>query len=113
MQVVFESRDQEAAQFRELVERRVQFVMRRLTWLVPRARVQLCDINGPRGGVDKRCQVELKTDFAGTVVVTAIDRDWRCAIENALTRAARGLVRTLQRGRSLERPRTRALRFQR
>ena len=65
MQVVFESRDQEAAQFRELVERRVQFVMRRLTWLVPRARVQLCDINGPRGGLDKRCQVELKTDFAG------------------------------------------------
>ncbi len=40
--------------------------MRRLAWLVPRAKVQLSDVNGPRGGVDKRCRVELSTDGAGT-----------------------------------------------
>lgn len=56
MHVLFESRDPEGAQLRELAVRRVRFVMRRLAWLVPRAKVQLTDVNGPRGGVDKRCQ---------------------------------------------------------
>ncbi len=98
MQVVFESRDAEGAQMRELAESRVRFVMRRMTWLVPRAKVLLSDINGPRGGVDKRCQVELKTANSGTVVITAIARDWRSALDSALARAARSLTRSSQRG---------------
>ena len=52
MQVLFESRDPAGAQLRGVAEHRVRFVMRRLTWLVPRAKVQLSDVNGPRGGVD-------------------------------------------------------------
>jgi hypothetical protein len=56
---------------RDLTERRVRFVLRRLGWLVPRAEVQMSDVNGPRGGVDKRCQVELRTDGAGSVVVAS------------------------------------------
>lgn len=100
MQVVFESRDPEAARLRELAIHRVRFSMRRLAWWVPRAKVMLSDINGPRGGVDKRCQVELRTDGDRTVVITAIARDWRSAIDSALARAVRALVRTLARGRA-------------
>lgn len=107
MQILFESRAPDAAPLRELAERRVRFVMRRLSWLVPRARVQLSDVNGPRGGLDKRCQIELKTETAGTVVITAVDRDWRSALESALARAARTLVRTWRR--THQRPRQRAL----
>jgi ribosome-associated translation inhibitor RaiA len=99
MQVLFESRDPQGAQLREVAVRRLRFVMRRLTWLVPRARVQLSDVNGPRGGVDKRCQVELKTATAGTVVITAMASDWNAALETALARAARALVRVWRRGR--------------
>ena len=66
MQVIFSSRDGDANDLRDLAVHRVRFVMRRLTRLVPRATVQLTDVNGPRGGVDKRCQVELTTDSAGT-----------------------------------------------
>jgi hypothetical protein len=36
MQVVFESRDPEGARLRDLAVQRVRFVMRRLSWLVPR-----------------------------------------------------------------------------
>jgi hypothetical protein len=100
MQVVFESRDPEAARLRELAVHRVRFSMRRLAWWVPRAKVMLSDINGPRGGVDKRCQVELRTDGDRTVVITAIARDWRSAIDSALARAVRALVRLLARGRA-------------
>lgn len=100
MQVVFESRDPEAARLRELAIHRVRFSMRRLAWWVPRAKLMLSDINGPRGGVDKRCQVELRTDGDRTVVITAIARDWRSAIDSALARAVRALVRSLARGRA-------------
>jgi ribosome-associated translation inhibitor RaiA len=109
MQVLFESRDPQGAQLRELTERRVRFVMRRLTWLVPRAKVQLSDVNGPRGGVDKRCQIELKTESAGTVVITSVARDWRSALDSALARASRVLVRFWQRGREQARPRQRSI----
>lgn len=111
MQVLFESRDPQGAQLREVAERRVKFVMRRLTWLVPRAKVQLSDINGPRGGVDKRCQVELKTASAGTVVITSIARDFRSALDSALSRAARALVRIGRRGHGHDRARHRAIGF--
>ncbi len=99
MQVLFETRDPQAAQLREVAERRVRFVTRRLAWLVPRARIQMEDVNGPRGGVDKRCQVELNTNGKGTVVITSIARDWRTALDSALSRAARAILRSWQRGR--------------
>jgi hypothetical protein len=105
MQVVFESRDPQGDNFRELAVRRLRFVMRRLAWLVPRAKVQLSDVNGPRGGVDKRCQIELKTDGAGSVVITAMARDWRGALEAALGRATRALQRIWRRGRHADQPR--------
>jgi ribosome-associated translation inhibitor RaiA len=98
MQVLFKSRHPQAIELRDLAERRVRFVLRRLSWLVPRAEVQLSDMNGPRGGVDKRCQVELRTDGAGSVVVAAVAKDWRTALDNALARAARFLMRLWRRG---------------
>ena len=108
MQVLFKSRHPQATELRDLTERRVRFVLRRLGWLVPRAEVQMSDVNGPRGGVDKRCKVEFKTDNSGTVVVTSLARDWRSALDAALLRAARALVRLWRRGhqrRSVRAPR--------
>lgn len=109
MQVLFESRDPDGAQLREVAVARLRFVMRRLTWLVPRASVQLADVNGPRGGIDKRCQVELKTASVGTVVITSMAHDWRAALESALGRAARLLVRALSRNRHQQRSRRLAI----
>jgi len=99
MQVIFESRDPQGAELRELAVTRLKFVLRRLSSRVPRAKLLLSDINGPRGGVDKRCQLELTTDGTGTVVITSMARDWRSAIDSALARAARVVQRTWQRSR--------------
>lgn len=103
MQVIFESRDPQGAQMREVVIGRLRFVLRRLSWLVPHARVHLSDTNGPRGGIDKRVQVELKTDVAGTVVVSSIGRDWRSTLDLALRRAAKALLRAVRRPVSRQR----------
>ncbi len=99
MHIVFESNDPEAIELRPLAERRVRLALRRLTWLAPRARISLSDINGPRGGTDKRCQVELSTDSTGPVIVTSIASNWRVALHSALARAAQALLRSWQRKR--------------
>ncbi|MGA8393109.1 MAG: HPF/RaiA family ribosome-associated protein, partial [Burkholderiaceae bacterium] len=96
MQIIVESRDADATPMRELSIARVRFSLRRLKALVPRAKVQFSDVNGPRGGVDKRCLVELKTDSAGTVVIASLARDWRTALDRSLARATRVLTRSLQ-----------------
>jgi hypothetical protein len=97
MQVQFDSRDPSAALLRDWAERRIRFVMRRLAWSVPRARVQLSDVNGPRGGVDKRCHVSLAVPGRGDVQVTALAGDWRSALDQALARAARVMQRSANR----------------
>ncbi len=97
MQIIFESRDANGAQMRDLSVARMRFALRRLRTFVPRAKVQFSDVNGPRGGVDKRCQVELTTEKAGTVVIASLARDWRTALDRSLGRATRVLTRSLQR----------------
>ena len=97
MHVLFKSRHPQATELRDLTDRRVRFVLRRVGWLVPRAEVHMSDVNGPRGSIDKRCRVELKTDGAGTVVVAAVASDWRTALDNALARVARFMMRLWRR----------------
>jgi hypothetical protein len=99
MQITFECRDVDGSQMRDLSEARLRFSLRRLTAWVPRAKVQFSDVNGPRGGVDKRCQVELSTNSAGTVVIASLARDWRTALDRSLSRATRVLTRSLRRNR--------------
>jgi hypothetical protein len=106
MQIFFESRDCEGSQMRELSVQRIRFVLRRLNGWVPRAKVQFSDVNGPRGGVDKRCQIELSTDTAGTVVIASLARDWRTALDRSLRRATQVLKRGLQRSHKPVRGRT-------
>jgi len=109
MQVVFKSRVAQAADLLDLSQRRTRFVLRRLAWLVPQATISMSDVNGPRGGIDKRCQVELKTVGAGTVVVASVASDWRSALDKALARAARFVLRLVQRGSDTRRLRQRAI----
>ncbi len=106
MQILFESRDADGAQMRDLSVARMRFVLRRLSTFVPHAKVQFSDINGPRGGVDKRCQVELTTEKAGTVVIASLARDWRTALDRSLGRATRVLTRSLQRAQKPVRDRS-------
>ena len=113
MQVLFKSRHPQATELRDLTERRVRFVLRRLGWLVPRAEVQMSDVNGPRGGIDKRCQVELRTDGAGSVVVASVANDWRTALDKALARAARFVLRMWRRGSDSRRMRQRLMSHER
>lgn len=100
MQVLFEARSPAAHALRSVAVRRTRFVLRRLHWMVPRAHVHLDDVNGPRGGVDKRCRIELRAPAGEPIVVTSMATDWRRALDAALARAGRALLRWWQRHRS-------------
>lgn len=109
MQVLFRTRDPEGSNMRDQVERRVRLVFRRLGWQVPRTEVQLSDLNGPRGGRDKRCQLAVKTQGRGLVVVSSVASDWRTALDEALDRAVRTVFRKLKRASPAKVRRTVAL----
>ena len=89
MQVIFESRNPEAVQLKPVGERHVRQALRRLKWLAPHPRVRLTDANGPRGGIDKRCQIVLGSESTSPVVLTSMARDWRSAFQNTAARAAK------------------------
>lgn len=107
MQVIVKSREAQSAGMSAQVEQRLRFVLRRLKSRVPLVQVALSDVNGPRGGIDKRCQVALRTEGAGPVVVSSVAADWRSALDDALARATRFLLRQARRGQDFRRLRQR------
>lgn len=98
MKVIFKTRDQAAQTLRDMALRRTGFVLRRMAWRVSQVSVQMTDINGPRHGVDKRCQVILVPTTGSQVVVTAEGRDWRVALNKALARAIEAFKKMFRRG---------------
>lgn len=105
MQIIFESRHHQANQLRELSIERARFTFRRLATWVPRIKVQFSDVNGPRGGMDKRCKIELNNG-AAKVVVVSLSHNWRTALDLSLGRAAQVLKRGLRRNTKSMRGRT-------
>ena len=69
---------------RHLAVKQTGLVTRRLRWLLPRITLVLSQVNAPSGDVDKRCVVEMKSRRRGTVVITALARDWLTAMTAAL-----------------------------
>jgi putative sigma-54 modulation protein len=66
-----------------------------LRWVV----VRLLDENGPRGGLDKVCRVELVYRHREPLLVTAVSSDYYTAVEAAARRAGRASNRLLERQR--------------
>ncbi|HLT25398.1 MAG TPA: HPF/RaiA family ribosome-associated protein [Zeimonas sp.] len=64
---------------------------------VERASVRIEDVNGPRGGIDKRCRI--KVVLSGVTSVTAEEQEavLRIAIDGALRRIAIAVRRAVER----------------
>lgn len=67
---------------------------------IRRVTVRLSDTNGPRGGVDKSCQLMLTLARMPTVVIEEISHDLYAAIDGATERASQALARQIQRKRA-------------
>jgi ribosomal subunit interface protein len=84
------------------IERRLGFALGTCYRHVKRILVRLSDINGPRGGNDKRCQLEVILP-GQAVVVEDTEADLYFAINRAASRASRTVKRQLRRRRDIAR----------
>jgi putative sigma-54 modulation protein len=80
-------------------ERRLEFALDRYGDRIARVRVVVSDVNGSKGGEDKRCRVEVRLRGGGRVHATVLDADAYAAVGAAAHRAARGVARALHRER--------------
>jgi ribosome-associated translation inhibitor RaiA len=81
----------------EHVQRRLRFSLSRVAEHVRSVHVQLRDVNGPRGGVDKSCTVQIQLTQAPTVLVNDMDYDVLTLIDRVADRASQAALRSLQR----------------
>lgn len=84
---------------RDYVMRRLAFSLSHGDPAITRIIVRLSDINGPRGGDDKRCLIEIRLKAASAVVIEDTEGDLYVAIDRAAERAGRTLTRRLARQR--------------
>lgn len=75
---------------------------------IERTSVRVDDVNGPRGGTDKRCQIKVVLSGLPSVVVEEQHESVQAAMDRALARTERAVRRTLQRRRdqAIQPPRT-------
>ena len=84
---------------RRFVRRRVDFAFSTRGDQVGRILVRLADVNGPRGGEDKSCLVQVRIPGQPDVVIENIESNLYVAIHRAIDRAGWTAARKLERRR--------------
>lgn len=88
------------SRLRKHVERRLESALARFRDRVRYVRVQLTDVNGPRGGDDIECSVRARLDAGGELVIQDTGRDSFTSVARAARRVRLNLARRIQRRRS-------------
>ncbi|MBL8490961.1 MAG: HPF/RaiA family ribosome-associated protein [Rhodocyclaceae bacterium] len=79
------------------VAKRLAYALNHGRDIVSRIVVRLSDVNGPRGGVDKRCGIEVRLKGASTIAIDDTEADLYVAIDRAAERTGRTLDRRIAR----------------
>ncbi len=100
MQIIIQARCFDlTAGLRKRVKRRIGFALGWASQHVRKVSVQLSDVNGPRGGEDKRCHIQVAVLGAADVVIEDTQADLYVAIDRATDRAGHTLARRMERSR--------------
>jgi len=92
------------ATMKEYIDRRIGFALDRFGEAIDSVTVTLEDTNGPRGGVDQRCQIRVKLIGDRNLVVAENTHEaLRAAIDIAADCIGRSVTRTLDRKRTRRR----------
>jgi ribosome-associated translation inhibitor RaiA len=89
-----------------LLRARLMLALRRFGSWLSRVRVNLDDVNGPRGGQDKRCTLLLATRDGRQLRIAEQTDDWKTAFASALDRAAQQLRKLHERASAHRHPST-------
>jgi putative sigma-54 modulation protein len=85
---------------REHAARRVHFHLSRFGHVVSAVLVRISDVNGPKGGLDKRCQVTVRGQSFGSATFGELSGDAYSAVDMAVERIGHSVGRQLERVRS-------------
>jgi len=84
----------------EYSDQRIRSAVTRFEDHIQRISMWLSDINGPKGGRDKHCRLQIVLAGDTDVVIEDTQADLHVAINRAVERAARSLKRKLDRRQS-------------
>ncbi len=76
-------------------ERRASAIVERFRDRVRSIELRMSDVNGPKGGIDKRCDVYIRGPHQLRVTIEERDSDMYAAIDRALARAKQALLREI------------------
>lgn len=82
---------------KEFVIERVRFSLTRYASRIAQVLIVLDDINGPKGGFDKRCRINLKLDNQPTIVVQETLTSVQDAVNSSLARLKRTVARNIDK----------------
>lgn len=100
MKIDIQARDFELTEgLREHVKHRLDFALSQFQDHIRGVVVHLTDVNGPRGGIDKRCSLRVRLNGRLHIVVDETEADFPIAVNRAADRAKRTLARRLLRVR--------------
>lgn len=90
-------------ELRRLIQTRVETAFDRFAGRIRRVRFQVDDVNGPRGGVDKACRIEVVGRRRWSVFLEDRDSDLRAAVDRLADRAQRAVRRTMKKMKTIDR----------
>lgn len=88
---------------RQYTERRLKFALSWAAFEVRKVVVRFSDINGPRGGEDKRCYIQIPITGRPDIVIEDTESNLYTAIDHAVSRIERSVARRLERKREYRR----------
>lgn len=98
MQIQIHSADFDLTEgLRDHIVKRLAYALNHGRNIVSRIVVRLSDVNGPRGGVDKRCGIEVRLRGASAIAIDDTQADLYIAIDRAAERIGRTLDRRIAR----------------
>ena len=86
---------------RSYAEQRLRSALTSSDHYIRRVVIRLSDINGPRGGTDKHCLLQVMLNGLPDVVIEDTETDLYLAIDRATSRAGRTVVRKIDRQQTL------------
>jgi len=79
------------------IERKLRFALDRFTGQIRGVRVMLADLNGPRGGIDKCCQLEISLEPSSKIVMEDRAANVYVAIDRLADKAGIYIARRIER----------------
>jgi putative sigma-54 modulation protein len=88
------------ADLNDYIKRRVHFAMGRFAGKIKSVSIRLVDVNGPRGGIDKCCDIRVNVGLRREVIVREQQASIHAAIAFAVERADRAVQRQFESANS-------------